>query len=69
MLNRTHKETQITFEETLQVHEDSLNDIYLEESIKLRNNYIKEIIRLMEENKPNIEFHPKALKAIKDLIL
>jgi len=69
MLNRTHEETQITFEETLQVYEDSLNDIYLEESIKLRNNYIKEIIKLMEENKPCFLFHPKALKAIKDLIL
>jgi len=69
MLNRTHKETQITFEETLQVYEDSQDGIYLEESIKLRNNYIKEIIKLMEENKPCYLFHPKALKAIKDLIL
>jgi len=69
MLNRTHAESQITFEETLQVYEDSQDGIYLEESVKLRNNYIEDIIRLMEENKPCYLFHPKALKAIKDLIL
>ena len=69
MMSRVHKETGITFEETIQVYEDSLNDVYLDESIKLRNAYIKDIIRLMQENKAGIDFHPKALETIQNLLI
>jgi len=69
IMNRTHTETQITFEETIQVYEDSKNDIYLEESIELRNKYIKEVLALMEKNEPCYLFHPLAIPTLKALII
>jgi len=69
MMNRTHAKTQITFEETLQVYEDSRNDIYINESIELRNKYIKEVLALMEKNEPCYLFHPLAIPSLKALII
>jgi len=69
MMNRTHTGTQITFEETIQVYEDSRNDVYLEESIKLRNEYIKKVLALMEKNEPCYLFHPLAIPTLKSMII